>query len=80
MKNITITLDERTARWARVYAAKHDMSLSRMIAELLVRWMNEVGDYEHAMGQYLGRAATVLKRAGKNYPPRAALHDRSRLR
>ena len=39
MKNVTITLDEETARWARVEAAHRDMSVSRLIAELLQEHM-----------------------------------------
>jgi hypothetical protein len=35
MKNITITLDEETAAWARVYAAQRNMSLSRYVGEVL---------------------------------------------
>jgi hypothetical protein len=35
MKNVTITLDEETARWARVEAAKAGKSLSRWIGEHL---------------------------------------------
>jgi len=36
MKNVTITLDEETAAWARVHAAKQNMSVSRMIGEMFV--------------------------------------------
>jgi hypothetical protein len=36
MKNITITLDEKTAAWARKHAAERDMSLSRMTVEVFV--------------------------------------------
>jgi hypothetical protein len=35
MKNVTITLDEETAHWARVEAAKAGKSLSRWIGERL---------------------------------------------
>jgi hypothetical protein len=35
MKNITITLDEETARRARVRAAERNISLSRYLGELL---------------------------------------------
>ena len=41
MKNVTITLDEQTAVWARVYAARHDTSVSRLIGEMLERRMPE---------------------------------------
>lgn len=35
MKNVTITLDERLAKWARVEAAKAGKSLSRWIGDLV---------------------------------------------
>jgi hypothetical protein len=35
MKNVTITLDEKVAQWARVEAAKAGKSLSRWIGERL---------------------------------------------
>lgn len=35
MKNVTISLDEETAAWARVEAAKAGKSLSRYMADLL---------------------------------------------
>ena len=31
MKNVTITLEENVAKWAKVWAAKNDSSLSRML-------------------------------------------------
>ena len=35
MKNVTITLDEEVARWARIRAAERDTSLSRLVGKLL---------------------------------------------
>ena len=37
MKNVTITLDPKVARWARIHAARHDVSLSRMVGRMLER-------------------------------------------
>jgi predicted transcriptional regulator len=79
MKNVTITLDEETARWARVEAAHRDMSVSRLIAELLHEHMRAETAYEDAMRRYLARALTALKDAGR-YPSREELHDRAGLR
>jgi hypothetical protein len=80
VKNVTITLDERTAAWVRVYAAKNDMSVSRIVGELLRERMHEQHDYDSAMRRYLGKAPVKLKRKGHHYPAREALHDRSSLR
>ena len=79
MKNVTITLDEETARWARVEAAHRDMSVSRLIGQLLREHMRAQATYEEAMRRYLARAPTVLKDAGP-YPAREELHDRAGLR
>jgi len=35
MSNVTVSLDEETARWVRVEAARRDVSVSRFLTELL---------------------------------------------
>jgi hypothetical protein len=80
MKNVTITLDEKTAIWARVYAAEHNMSLSRLVGEMLAARMGELAEYDRAMRAYLARPPVKLGRAGRRYPSREELHDRARLR
>ncbi len=35
MKNLTITMDEDVARWARRAAAEREMSVSRFVGEVL---------------------------------------------
>lgn len=80
MKNVTITLDEKTAAWARVHAAQRDMSVSRMIGELLRRRMQEVRDYDEAMRRFLAKRPVKLGRPGQRYATREELHDRTRLR
>ena len=80
MKNVTITLDEKTAAWVRVYAAKHNTSVSRMVGEMLQKHMREGQKYAEAMQQFLARKPVRLKRAGKRYATRDELHDRARLR
>jgi len=79
MKNVTITLDEETARWARVEAAHRDTSVSRLISELLREHMRAQTTYEDAMRRYLARAPSVLKDSGR-YPTREELHDRAGVR
>jgi hypothetical protein len=80
MKNVTITLDEKTAAWARVYAARHNTSVSRLVGEMLQRRMHEAREYDEAMRRFLAKPPVRLKRAGKRYPTRDELHDRARLR
>jgi plasmid stability protein len=75
MKNITITLDEQIAQWARVYAARHDTSVSHLLGELLrVRMLSEEG-YDVAMRQFLSVSPRPLKR-GAGYPTREQVHQR----
>ena len=80
MKNVTITLDESTAAWARIYAARHNTSVSRIVGEMLQSRMSELREYDDAMRRYLGKSPVRLKRAGKRYATRDGLHDRARLR
>ncbi len=80
MKNVTITLDEETAAWARIFAAKHNTSVSRMVGEMLHRHMLEGQRYDEAMRQFMARKPVRLKRVGKRYASRDEVHDRARLR
>ena len=79
-KNVTITLDEKAATWARKHAARNNMSLSRLVGELLEKTMRESREYERAMRQYLAREPAPLKRGRSRYPSREKLYDRGRLR
>lgn len=76
MKNITLTLDEKTAAWARVHAARNNVSLSRFLGELLYKTMREARQYEAAMQRYLEKKPTVLKRSGTRYPRREEIYER----
>jgi plasmid stability protein len=80
MKNVTITLDDETAAWARVFAAEHNTSVSRIVGEMLQERMRGHREYEQAMRRYLSRRPAKLNRGGKHYPSRNQLHDRDRLR
>ena len=78
MKNITVTLDEKTAAWARVYAAQRKMSLSRFLGELLHDKMQESREYERSMRQFLAIRPMNLS-GGTRHPAREALHDRKSI-
>lgn len=79
MRNVTVSLDEKTARWARIEAARRDMSVSRLIREMLSRQMRDQGDYAAARRRYLERPARPLKTKGA-YPSREEVHDHAHLR
>ena len=80
MKNITITVDEEVARWARVWAAQQNTSVSRFVGDLLRQRMVEDGDYELAMRRYIRRKPMELKASSRSYPERDELHTRNDLR
>jgi len=76
MKNLTITIDEEVARWARIRAAEHDTSVSRLVGKMLREKMLEEQSYQAVMQEYLSRPPRKLKRPGARYPHREGLHDR----
>jgi len=49
MKNVTITLDEQAASWARRKAAERNMSVSRFVGEMIHERMRHSREYEDAM-------------------------------
>jgi plasmid stability protein len=79
VKNVTISLDEEVARWARIWAAEHETSVSRFVGELLRQRMEAEQGYQAAMGANLARPPVILKKDG-GYPERETLHDRPLLR
>ena len=76
MKNVTITLDEKVARWARIRAADRETSVSRLVGEMLREKMLEEETYEAAMQQYLAVSPRKLRKTGVKYPRRHELYDR----
>jgi hypothetical protein len=75
LKNVTITLDEDVARWARIWAARQETSVSRLLGGLLREKMLQEEGYEAAMQQYLAVHPRELKTTGR-YPPRTDIHQR----
>ena len=78
MKNVTITLEEDVAQWARVFAAKNNTSVSQLLGQILKEKMVQENDYEAAMNRYLSRKHTV--RSKIHHPKREELYDRRGLR
>jgi plasmid stability protein len=75
MRNVTITISDELARWARVWAAEHDTSLSAMISQILQEKMDKERHYQTAMDGFLTKEARPLS-GGKAYPSRDKLYDR----
>jgi hypothetical protein len=80
MRNITITLDDDTAKWVRVQAAMRDTSVSRLVGDMLRRQRRQEAEYDSAMVRFLGRGARTLKARDEEYPDRDSLHERPLLR
>lgn len=78
LRNITITLEENVARWARIEAARRDTSISRFLAGILKKQMDEKDEYENAMREALAREPFL--RSDGPYLTREESHDRDRIR
>ena len=77
MKNVTITMDDSVAEWARLEAARRNTSVSRLVGELLAEKMRRDDAYERAMREWLDRDVT-FRSDGRPYPKRDEIYaDRS---
>jgi hypothetical protein len=55
MKNVTVTMEDQVAEWARMEAARRNTSVSRLIGELLAEKMRHDDAYERAKRDWLSR-------------------------
>jgi FMN-dependent NADH-azoreductase len=78
LRNVTITLEESVARWARMEAARRDTSVSQLLAGILKERMKEKDSYESAMRRALARKP--FPKTDGRYLTREETHDRTRLR
>ena len=77
LRNVTVTLEEQVARWARIEAARNGTSVSRLLAAILKERMLHDRGYQRAMRRALARNA-FLKSEGR-YLSREVAHDRAGL-
>ncbi|WP_088284298.1 CopG family transcriptional regulator [Ideonella sp. A 288] len=78
MKNVTVTMEDSVADWARMEAARRNTSVSRLVGEVLAERMRHDDAYERAM-----REALEFKSWGSSNGPyltRDEMYDRSRSR
>lgn len=80
MRNVTITLADNVARWARIQAARHDTSVSRLVGDMLKEHMALERSKQAASKAFFSIAPRSLRRSGKPLPARDELHDRAGLR
>ena len=78
MKNVTVTMEDTVADWARMEAARRNTSVSRLVGEMLADKMRHDDAYERAM-----REALEWRSWGKSdgsYLTRDEMYDRSQRR
>lgn len=75
MTNVTLSLPDDVARWARIRAAEQHLSVSKMLSLLLMEKMEAADRYDAAMETFLCRQPRALKKKGP-YPARDAIHER----
>jgi len=75
MRNVTVSLTDELVRWARVWAAEHDTSISAMLSQILKDMMEKEVRYQSSMNDFLSMEARELS-GGSAYPSRESLYDR----
>ena len=77
-RNVTVSLEEDVALWARLEAARRDTSVSRLLGGLLKERMARESRYDQAMRSALTRRPFLA--SDGRYLSREEVHDRARLR
>ena len=75
-KNVTVVMDEETARWVRVEAARRDLSVSAYLGQILRRERDREEGYREAMDRFMNREPRPLAAEGVPLPARDQLHAR----
>ncbi len=74
MKNVTVTMEDSVADWARMEAARRNTSVSRLVGEMLAEKMRRDDAYERAMQEWLQRDLSFTS-DGSPYPKRDDIYD-----
>ena len=74
LKNVTITLTEEVALWARRQAAEENLSVSRLVGRILEGQMRESDEYAKAYQRW--KALPPLDVDAQNRLPRDEAHAR----
>jgi len=76
-RNVTITLEEDVARWARIKAAEKYTSVSQLVGDMLAEEMRNEGAYQTAMRDHFAMIKPVkFEKPGGRFPTRDELYDR----
>ena len=71
MKNVTVTMEDSVAEWARIEAARRNTSVSRLVGQMLADKMRHDDAYERAMQEWRKRQRAYAS-DGTPYPQRSA--------
>ena len=72
VKNVTVTMEEHVAEWARLEAARRNTSVSRLIGEMLAEKMRHADSYERAMRDWMAKSSVYA--SGGPQPARDEIH------
>jgi hypothetical protein len=77
-RNVTITLDDELARWARVKAAEQDTSVSKLVGDLLRNLMRQHERFGRARREFESLTTAII--SSGPCPRREDLHERPGVR
>lgn len=75
-KNVTVVMDEDTARWVRIRAAEEDVSVSAFLGRILRREREKAEGYAVAMERFMAREPRPLSPENGPLPTREEIHER----
>jgi hypothetical protein len=75
MKNVTISMDESVAEWARIEAAKAGQSLSAWLAAQLVRLKAADSEFDSDLEAFLSTPPASMSDGGRTFV-RDEIYDR----
>lgn len=78
LRNVTVTLEEQVAQWARIEAARNETSVSRLLGAILKERMIQNDEYESARRRAL--ESKPFPKSDGVYLSREEAHDRDNLR
>jgi hypothetical protein len=79
LQNITLTLDQPTAAWLRLQAAKLGVSVSRLMGDFIHERMGETQAYGEAMRQFLSVKPFQFRSVRGAQQIREEVHERALL-
>ena len=74
LRKVTVSLEEDVDRWARIEAARNEMSVSRLLGTILKERMLQQDSYKRAMRRALSRKP--FPKTDGRYYSRDQVHDR----